>query len=108
MGKKELVISSNNKKNDLEDRVFSLTRIKTGNRIKISFPKIMGSNLKVSPAIPRFRRDNLPFTDAFSLPDEFHKSVEEDCWDKFKEKLSKAEQPSHTGGVIPKEKNNYC
>ena len=90
MGKKEPQISSNSKKNDLDDRLFSLTKIKTGHGIKISFPKIMASNLAVKTAIPKFRRDNLFYTDSFCLPDEFHKAVEENSWDKFKEKLSKA------------------
>ena len=69
MGKKEPLKLNNNKQSDLEDRIFSFKRINADRGIKISFPKILASDLKMKTSLPTFRKDKLFFTEAFSLPD---------------------------------------
>ena len=89
MGKKQCSVASNiffqpKKNKEIRppskpdpDRQFKLSKIGKEKSVEVSFPKMMGSNLKISVAIPNFRNDGLFFTPAFSLPDEMNKSFEE-------------------------------
>ena len=69
MGKKLLFKNLGKKQSDLEDRIFYLAKIKTGQGFRVSFPKVLASNMKVKTALPVFRRDKVPYTPGFSLPD---------------------------------------